>query len=319
MNNLLSFGLPTYNRAAMVDEALDHFYNVLKLEDYKLVVSDNCSEDNTEEIVLKYKKKHPNLIYIRQNENIGADRNMLFLQDNSQSDYFMLLGDGVRMYPEKMNEIIELLEKHEYDAVMFDYRNRCKVPPQIFTDKNKLLAQLGWYVTQMSAYVITKSVIEETINDEMVYPGCEFNYWARMWRYFAKKDSINVYWKQDDCMTFSKIGKKNSWGPRMMTVFVREFQSTVLSLPSNYSVEARLACIREAGRYPLFRDISILRHIENGAINRDNLREYKKNVKLMFVHPWICYYILTFIPKPLIKFLRLLFRILRKIKKTIIK
>lgn len=318
MNKLLSFGLPTYNRALLVEEALNYYYNILKLDDYQLIISDNCSVDNTEKVVRRYMLSHPNLIYIKQPQNIGADRNMLFLQDYSVTDYFMLLGDGVRLYPDKLAAIISHVQTGEFDAIMFDYRGRCKVPSQIYTDKDKLLSEVGWYVTQMSSYIISKQIISNTTDSNIIYPGCEFNYYSRMFRFFANKD-FKVYWMQDDCMTFSRIDKKNSWGPRLMTVWAREFVSTIMSLPSNYSIQSKLTCLREAGRYPLFRNISLINHIKQGTINRQNICEYKENVKLMFVRPWIWYYTLCCMPLWVLNGMSFTYRALSKVKRTLFK
>jgi hypothetical protein len=44
LNDILSFGIPTYNGAEMLDEILRHFYNELKLNNFMLNISENCSE-----------------------------------------------------------------------------------------------------------------------------------------------------------------------------------------------------------------------------------------------------------------------------------
>lgn len=317
MNNLLSFGLPTYNRSAFVKEALSYYYDVLKMDDFQLVVSDNHSDDNTEEIVREFMSEHSNLVYFRQEENIGADRNMLFLQDNAQTDYFILLGDGVRLCPDKLQKIISLLKTYEYDAVMFNYNNRCRIKSQVYTDKNKLLAEVGWYVTQMSAYVISKKIIQNTMVDRLLYVDCEFNYYARMFRAFAKSE-MKVYWMQDNCMTFSKIEKKNSWHTRLMTVWFREFVSTVISLPPNYTIESKMACIKEAGRYPIFNGLQMLCHIKENIMNKKNIVEYKDNIDLMMRHSWKYYYMLATLPKWIIDTLIFSVKVMIKIKQVIL-
>jgi glycosyltransferase involved in cell wall biosynthesis len=60
-------------------------------EDLEIIVSDNCSTDNTGEIVASY--NDPRLRYVRQNENIGANNNFNFCVSEAQGDYFLLYPD----------------------------------------------------------------------------------------------------------------------------------------------------------------------------------------------------------------------------------
>ena len=74
MNNkpLLSICIPTYNRAEYLDKSL---YSIISQKDFssndvELVISDNASTDNTEEIVRKYQKLYSNILYFKNSINI---------------------------------------------------------------------------------------------------------------------------------------------------------------------------------------------------------------------------------------------------------
>ncbi len=78
---LLSICIPTYNRAEMLEKTIlsivsdDIFLNTDLVE---IIVSDNCSTDQTEEICLKYAAKFPEkFFYYKNSENIGGDANIL--------------------------------------------------------------------------------------------------------------------------------------------------------------------------------------------------------------------------------------------------
>ena len=63
MNNtqpLLSICIPTYNRAKILDRALENIERELKsidINEIELVIFNNCSKDDTQEIVYKYINK----------------------------------------------------------------------------------------------------------------------------------------------------------------------------------------------------------------------------------------------------------------------
>ena len=76
---LLSLCLATYNRARYLDRYLTHHLTALDAAgvDYELVVSDNCSTDETPEILARYAARHARMRVTRQPRNVGAYPNIL--------------------------------------------------------------------------------------------------------------------------------------------------------------------------------------------------------------------------------------------------
>ena len=57
---LLSICIPTYNRAEILDKSLESITKqdiFQKTDEVEIIVSDNCSQDNTHNIVHKYIEK----------------------------------------------------------------------------------------------------------------------------------------------------------------------------------------------------------------------------------------------------------------------
>ncbi|MCA9368423.1 glycosyltransferase family 2 protein, partial [Candidatus Kaiserbacteria bacterium] len=70
----VTIGLPVYNGEPFLEEALDAIVHQ-SFHDFELIISDNASTDNTEEICRRYAEQHPNIRYIRQPKNQGAAQN----------------------------------------------------------------------------------------------------------------------------------------------------------------------------------------------------------------------------------------------------
>ena len=89
---LVSVGLPTYNRAASLEHAIDSVLsqNYANLE---LVISDNASTDGTQSICERYCKSDGRVRYIRQPMNCGAARNFARVLSESRGELFMFLAD----------------------------------------------------------------------------------------------------------------------------------------------------------------------------------------------------------------------------------
>jgi glycosyltransferase involved in cell wall biosynthesis len=88
---LVSIGIPTYNRAAhnlrkVIERALGQTYTNIEV-----IVSDNCSTDNTAELVQSFNE--PRLRYFRQKTNIGPNNNFNFCLNQARGEYFLLFHD----------------------------------------------------------------------------------------------------------------------------------------------------------------------------------------------------------------------------------
>lgn len=84
---VVSIGMPVYNGEKYIKEALDSLLTQT-FTDFELIISDNCSTDNTREICQTYAIKDSRIKYIRQQENIGVALNFEFVLNMAQAEYF---------------------------------------------------------------------------------------------------------------------------------------------------------------------------------------------------------------------------------------
>ena len=88
---LVTIAIPTCNRAKTylvksLKSAINQTYSNIQI-----IVSDNCSSDNTEEVVKNF---HDSRIeYFKQSENIGPVENTIFCIEKARGVYFLLLHD----------------------------------------------------------------------------------------------------------------------------------------------------------------------------------------------------------------------------------
>ena len=88
---LITIAIPTYNRAdgyfkEALECALSQTYS-----NYEIIISDNFSSDNTEELVRSYDDRR--IIYHKQQRNIAPNDNFNFCLDKANGKYFLLLHD----------------------------------------------------------------------------------------------------------------------------------------------------------------------------------------------------------------------------------
>lgn len=88
---LVTISIPTYNRAdttlrETLNSAVEQTYSPLEI-----LVLDNCSSDETEEVVGSV--RHPGLRYVRHSENIGAHSNFVACVEEAHGEYLLILHD----------------------------------------------------------------------------------------------------------------------------------------------------------------------------------------------------------------------------------
>src|SRR5215510_13989836 len=80
--------MPVYNGAATIRAALDSLL-AQTFRNFVLVVSDNNSNDSTEEICREYVSRDPRIRYIRQPKNLSPAKNFRFLLFEATTPFFM--------------------------------------------------------------------------------------------------------------------------------------------------------------------------------------------------------------------------------------
>ena len=89
----LSVCITTYKRAKELDITLDSLYHQTRLPD-ELIISDDCSPDNTPEIVEKWRKVFPALIYNRNKTNLYMPGNLNAALNLAGGEYIANLHDA---------------------------------------------------------------------------------------------------------------------------------------------------------------------------------------------------------------------------------
>jgi len=117
---LLSICIPTYNRANLLDSALHALIPQVNASSgaVELIVSDNCSTDNTQQVVERARASGP-IQYHRNSQNEGVTRNILRLTNElANGEFAWVLGDDDLVRPEGVGRVLAVLRSYpEVDYV----------------------------------------------------------------------------------------------------------------------------------------------------------------------------------------------------------
>ncbi len=105
----ISILMPAYNAGKYLQEAIDSMLNQT-FTDFELFLLDDCSTDNTEEIVKMYSDKR--IQYIRQDNNIGLANNLNVGLKLAKGKYIARMDGDDISYSERLQIQYDFLESH---------------------------------------------------------------------------------------------------------------------------------------------------------------------------------------------------------------
>ncbi len=103
---LVSIGIPVYNGARHLREALDSCLGQ-SAGDFEVIISDNASTDDTQCICEEYARRNSRVRYLRQPRNIGAPRNWNVLVHEARGEFFKWASSNDYIAPTMVARCIE--------------------------------------------------------------------------------------------------------------------------------------------------------------------------------------------------------------------
>ncbi|MHB8904501.1 MAG: glycosyltransferase [Melioribacteraceae bacterium] len=118
-NHFLTFIIPCYNCSATISESIDSIINQRLEIPYEIVCTDDCSTDNTVDILKSYSKKYPfiNILNHDQNKGGAAARNTCVR--NSKGDLIFCLDSDNVLEANSISRLIALLDEKKVAAASF--------------------------------------------------------------------------------------------------------------------------------------------------------------------------------------------------------
>lgn len=140
--------LATYNGEKYLKEQLDSILNQT-YQNIQLIISDDCSKDNTRKILKEYEQKDSRVKVYYQNENLGCIKNFEFLLKKVENEVYMLSDQDDIWMPEKIEKTYEHLEKEKVDLVFCDLEvvdSKLQTIHPSFNDFMKLSRKIEKYI-----------------------------------------------------------------------------------------------------------------------------------------------------------------------------
>lgn len=119
MSETIDVLMATYNGEKYLKEQIESILNQT-YKDIRLIISDDCSTDDTVNILKKYEKQDSRVKIYYQKNNLGYVKNFEFLLKKVENDLFMLSDQDDVWLPEKIEKSLKTLKEQNADFVFGD-------------------------------------------------------------------------------------------------------------------------------------------------------------------------------------------------------
>ncbi len=286
---LLSICIPTYNRAEYLRGALENITSDPEFDNrVEVVISDNASPDNTQEVGVAYANRFPNIKYFRNETNV-RDENFKLAFQRASGKYLKLFNDTLRLNPGSLKKILEILTVESRQIPLFVQKinfidnNNCTV-----TNVHELLQSMSFYITWIVNFGIWKNNINYIYTDSkytrMRLP--QVSWYLNLIQY----NTIMIHY--DDW--FTPLYPDNKGGYNIFEIFLNNYVAILL----DYNISNKI--ISQEKKYLLKHFLSqyIISKIIKKPIGNFN---YNGMWRILFKHYKSCPYFYTIITFNLIK------------------
>jgi glycosyltransferase involved in cell wall biosynthesis len=275
----VSIGLPVYNGEEYLEEAIDSLL-VQTFTDFELVICDNASTDNTQQICRTYAAKDARIRYYRNPRNFGAPANYNRTVNLARGKYFKWAAADDVHAPDYLRRCVEVLDKdssivlchskmyriNEHGVVDSKYEHTMRI------DSPKIQERFGDLISIMTNIcfpmfgLMRKDILDKTrLHGD--YRGADANFLAELSLYgrmfevpeylFSRREHSHAYTQQFCSSKKPKVAKgldqqrawwsSNSWINYTNWKNCYEFFNSVNRAP--LGLQEKLLCYREIFRW----------------------------------------------------------------------
>ena len=111
--------LATYNGEKYLKEQIDSILSQT-YSNFRLIISDDCSQDKTRDILKEYEEKDNRITVYLQENNLGYVKNFEFLLSKVENEVYMLSDQDDVWLPDKVEKTYKKMKQEDADLVFTD-------------------------------------------------------------------------------------------------------------------------------------------------------------------------------------------------------
>jgi len=305
-NSKLAMAIPTYNRADILKENLLYMMEDIKKYNIPIYISDDSSNNDTRKMIEELKQGYEYIYYQKNEPSLGHDKNCFATLQLPEADYVWYIGDSVVVKEGSIKKVLEILNNEDIDFLFINEKSRkLDKASGIYSDKNEILLEFGWHLTQTGATIYSKKSLSGIKNIDL----CKVKNFPQFVLIFESlKNDSKVYWMNEKNISINRK-KKSYWNEKVFEVFIRDWTNAVSYLSNYYPNDLlKKVIISHSIKTNLFSFVNFMSLRANNAFDKKILTKYKHDLKLHSKVPYILQYSISIVPIILLKIVKKLLK-----------
>jgi len=179
--------IPTYNRADLLPRAIDSVLNQT-YQDFELIIVNDGSIDNTEDIVKRFQKKDKRIQYIKYDKNRGPSEARNTGMKIAKGKYVAFLDSDDEWLENKLEKQLDVFKNPQINVVtcwaywVNEIKNKTSIyTVPYFDDPLPYILKENYILSSPSGVILKKNVIEKIgFFDSSLRIAQDWDYWMRI-------------------------------------------------------------------------------------------------------------------------------------------
>ncbi len=159
LEDTVSVIIPVYNAARFLDRTLGSIF-AQTYKNIEIVLVDDCSKDESAEIIARYQKEHPEIVYHLQETNQGAAVARNTALELAKGRYVAFLDSDDMWYPEKIERQITLMKEKDA-AFCYTAIEMVNNDDEVVKKKRKVKEKIDYRFLLHNTMIATSSVLSD--------------------------------------------------------------------------------------------------------------------------------------------------------------
>ena len=194
VNKMVSVIIPVYNAEKYIGKTIESVINQT-YTDIEIVLVDDCSKDNSSQIIKEYMKKHTNIVFYLQEKNAGVAVARNKALELAKGRFVAFIDSDDLWYHDKIEKQLELM-KNKNAAICFTAIEMIDEDGQVVKQKRNVLEKVDYKFLLKNTMLATSSVIIDRNRTEkfempLVRSGQDYATWLLLMRHGIIAYGIN--------------------------------------------------------------------------------------------------------------------------------
>lgn len=193
-NDIVSVVIPVYNAEKFISKSLDSALNQT-YKSIEVVIVDDCSKDNSKQIINEYLKEHKNIIYHFQEKNVGAAVTRNKAIELAKGRYIAFLDSDDLWDQQKIEKQLILMRK-DNAAICYTAIEMIDENDKLIKNKRNVLVKIDYKILLKNTMLATSSIVIDRkivgcFNMPLIRSGQDYATWMQLMRHGTIAYGIN--------------------------------------------------------------------------------------------------------------------------------